>query len=222
MKTVDLNVDIGEGFPYDADLLLFATSANICCGEHAGAWSTTQDTIGLALDGGIRIGMHPGYPDRPNMGRASMDSSLERAFSDSLARQIEHFFNFVPAAYLKPHGAFYNDSTDPEHPAFAILSTNAARFGLPVMGLPGTAHELISTGFIAEGFADRAYTSEGLLVPRSRDGAVLQSTSEIRDQTIRLAKTVDSICLHGDTPGCVELAELIYATLVDQGYEVAP
>lgn len=218
MKTIDLNVDIGEGFDFDSDLLLYASSANICCGVHAGSWQKTQETIGLALDSGVRIGMHPGYPDRESMGREPMPKGCESAYRDSILKQAETFFNFVPPSYIKPHGAFYNDS-QVEGYAFEILKELADRFTLPVMGLPGTAHDFLPS-VIAEGYADRGYTSQGRLIARSQPGALLTSLSEVQQQALGLATRVDSICIHGDTPYCVELAEAVYSALLDSGYEV--
>lgn len=221
MKRIDLNVDIGEGFPFDADLLIFATSASICCGEHAGSWDLTQETIGLSLESGVRIGMHPGYPDRIHMGRVSMKPEQRDEFAFSVRRQIDQFFNFVPAAYLKPHGALYSDSQDGLHPMAMELMEACGRFGLPLLGMPGTAHEGLGSGFLAEGFADRRYTASRRLVPRGEPGAVLADPSEIRRQVLELATTVDSICIHGDTPDCLSIAEIVYAALIDAGFEVA-
>lgn len=216
-------MDIGEGFAFDADLLKLATSANVCCGEYAGSWETTQETIGRCLDAGVRIGMHPGYPDREHMGRRTLHPIDAAEWGESVAAQVERFFFFVPAAYLKPHGALYNDAVNLPV-AQAIAEGACRRFRLPLMGLPGTAHERIAQSagvpFIREGFADRAYRPEGTLVPRSEPGAVLHDHKTIREQVLRLADRVDSICLHGDTPGCVEFAELVFGTLVDAGYEV--
>lgn len=220
MKLIDLNVDVGEGYPHDADIFLFASSANIGCGEHAGSWGVTRETIGLALDSGVRIGMHPGYPDRASMGRVSPAPNDLAGALKAVEDQIERFFNFVPAAYLKPHGALYSDSQIEKHPSWKLLRKVCRRFSLPFLGLPGTAHESISEDFLKEGFCDRAYDPRGRLVPRSAPGALLQEPKEIVRQTLRLAKQVDSLCLHGDTPNCVEFAELIYTTLLENGYEI--
>lgn len=224
MKRIDLNVDIGEGFGFDRELLNFATSANVCAGEHAGSWEATRETIQLCLEAGVRIGMHPGYPDREGMGRTSMRPEQAEFFGESVARQVERFYFFVPAAYLKPHGALYNDAAGDSAAALMarpIIENACRRFQLPLMGLPGTAMEVIApAGFIREGFADRAYGADGRLMPRSEPGAVLTSETEIRRQTLALADRVDSICLHGDTPGCVGFAERVYAALLDAGYEV--
>lgn len=219
MKAIDLNVDIGEGFDFDSDLLLYASSANICCGVHAGSWNLTQETIGLALDSGVRIGMHPGYPDRASMGRSALPKGCEKEFRDSILQQSEAFFNFVPPAYIKPHGAFYVESQRQEEPAFEILCELVSEIGLPIMGLPGTAHELLPS-MIVEGYADRGYTPQGTLITRGQPGALLASLSEVQQQALLLAERVESICIHGDTPYCVELAEAVYSALLDHGYEV--
>jgi UPF0271 protein len=227
VKRIDLNVDIGEGFPFDRELLAFATSANVCCGEHAGSWELAQETVQHCLEAGVRIGMHPGYPDRENMGRASPASEWWPEFGRSTQAQVERFFFFVPAAYLKPHGALYHDAAGSgllaEHMR-EVLRAACARFRLPLMGLPGTGLESVAASakveFIREGFADRAYRPDGQLVRRGEPGAVLSRPEEIRRQCVQLAKTVDSICIHGDTPGCVEFAEMVYEALVEAGYEV--
>lgn len=224
MKRLDLNVDIGEGFGFDRQLLHFATSANVCAGEHAGSWELTMETIHLCLEAGVRIGMHPGYPDREGMGRNSMRTGQVEAYAESVARQVERFYFFVPAAYMKPHGALYNDAAGESEAGFlarTMIEDACRRFQLPLMGLPGTAMETIApSGFIREGFADRAYLPNGRLMQRTEPGAILASESEVRRQTLFLAERVDSICLHGDTPGCVAFAEKVYATLVDAGFEV--
>lgn len=225
MRRIDLNVDIGEGFPHDRMLLNFATSANVCCGQHAGSWELTQKTIGMCLDAGVRIGMHPGYPDRQNMGRKPLDPQLAKLFASSIAGQVERFFLFVPSAHLKPHGALYNDAVSGSKDAARIISSACSRFKLPLMGLPNTELESIAKAalvpFIREGFADRAYQADGTLKPRGEPGAILTDQDEVRRQVLELAPKVDSICLHGDTPNCVSFAGLVYKTLVDAGYEVA-
>lgn len=249
MKKVDLNVDIGEGFPNDAALLEFATSANICMGVHAGSQELTQQTIDLCVRKKVRIGCHPGYPDREHMGRRSiLTVEKDEAYAwiksvrDQLCEQDLSVYT-----YCKPHGALYNDTAMPipsdlspwedadpfvdegraartwfaslsEPPPFAVLKLAHK----PLMGLAGTAHELIDEkhGFLREGFADRRYTLNGLLVPRSKPNAILEDPEEIARQVLQIAPRVDSICLHGDTPHCLEFAELVNKTLVDAGYEV--
>jgi 5-oxoprolinase (ATP-hydrolysing) subunit A len=248
----DLNVDIGEGFPHDEELLHFASSANVCLGVHAGSEELTMRTIDLCLKKKKRIGLHPGYPDRETMGRASMASDQQSSYLKSIFDQTTKYIRVVNAAYIKPHGAFYTDTAvplpegwdiDPEdtpprsrYQAGGVVLAQTPGLGplgmllrihrLGLMGLPGTAHQEVAkrahVAFYKEGFADRAYREDGTLIARSEPGAVLENPDQIREQVLRLALEVDSLCLHGDTPGCVEFAELVFATLRDTGYEVRP
>jgi UPF0271 protein len=249
-KTIDLNVDIGEAFAFDRDLLKFASSANVCCGVHAGSEELTLATIDLCRRERVRIGVHPGYPDRPSMGRNPMEPGQERAYLNSVFSQVQWFVKVGKPDYLKPHGGFYNDTAvvlpgdwqtakrtrdaiKPydaggfflgHYPGIQSLSMMLRVHRLPLMGLERTAHrqaaERAGQPLFREGFADRAYTSEGTLVPRTEPGAVYHDPAVIREQVLRLAPEVDSICLHGDTPNCVEFAELVYQTLVDSGYGI--
>ena len=232
MKKVDINVDIGEGFAFDEDLLDFATSANVCCGAHAGSWELTKDTIFLCRQKGVRIGMHPGFPDRESMGRARMQDDEVMQFSNSILEQAVQFVEYAPdAAYVKPHGAWYNMLTEhaPQNSALfrackLMLDGVLAVAGSPAMLLRGctVSLELVHSGeqVIEEGFADRAYEPDGTLRSRSLPGAVLESRNEIVAQVLRLSPLVDSICIHGDTPGCVEIAQLVYETIESHGFEV--
>lgn len=216
---VDLNVDIGEGFAFDEALLEFASSANVCCGEHAGSWEITAQTVALCKSKGIRIGAHPGYPDRASMGRREPTSGEKGAFSASIIEQADRFCQAFPCAYLKPHGAWYNAIAAEDAYALGVFEAVWERTRLPVMILGSFA---LQEGIqcIREGFADRAYLADGRLMPRSEPGAVLVDPRQIQHQVLRIAPEVDSICLHGDTPNALELAELVFRTLVDAGYEV--
>jgi UPF0271 protein len=247
---IDLNVDIGEGFPFDEQLLDYASSANICCGAHAGSLALTEATIELCRSKNVRIGVHPGYPDRASMGRRDMEVSEHSEYLRSLFDQVTQFLGLCRPAYLKPHGAFYNQTAqilpkswiptddrwsaliheDPIGQAIGLIP-GAGSLGmmlriyrLPLMGLPGTAHEELAkraeVAFIREGFADRRYREDGTLTPRLESGAVLEDEEAIRAQTLGLAPSVNSICLHGDTPNAVEFAKLVHATLREGGYEV--
>lgn len=237
MKKVDINVDIGEGFPFDEDLLDFATSANVCCGEHAGSWELTKDTIFLCERKGVRIGMHPGFPDRESMGRELPEADAIAQYANSIFEQVIRFREYTDAArYMKPHGAWYNVLCRFQilESRFQIGADGAIYQGCKLMldGALAAAHvpvmllagcplaESSKPGVIEEGFADRGYASSGALLPRSAPGAVLSDREELQRQVLRLAPVVDSICIHGDTPGCVEFAELVYGTLETAGYEV--
>ncbi len=227
MRKIDLNVDIGEGFPNDLALLDFATSANVGCGVYAGDWELSQATIEICLAKGVRVGVHPGYPDRENFGRAPLPQNAKDAerWVGAIQGQVDRFQRVVAAAYFKPHGALYNESAaNPQDLPGLCVQHVASSNKLPLMGLAGSAHAEIARAawvpFIAEGFADRRYLPDGSLMPRSEPGSVLHDPGEIRDQVLYLATLVDSICLHGDTPDCVDFAAMVAQTLRDAGYEV--
>lgn len=219
MKRIDLNVDIGEGFPFDRELLDFATSANICCGEHAGSWDLTLQTIELCVEKGVRIGMHPGFPDRESMGRATPE--FRQDYFESLVHQADRFMAAHAAAYVKPHGAWYNGLFQ-RPPAYSgALREIMNRYPIHVMLLPvGPIADVWPDRLIREGFADRGYRDDGTLIPRGQPLAVLEDRNEIAAQVLRLAERVDSICLHGDNPGCLEFAALVRGTLEGAGYKV--
>jgi 5-oxoprolinase (ATP-hydrolysing) subunit A len=234
LNRVDLNVDIGEGFPNDEALLEFATSANVCCGEHAGSLELTLHTVELCLSRRVRVGAHPGFPDRESMGRRTPNLEELESYAESLVEQPARVKGYQ---YIKPHGAFYNilvgrPSKSGEENDLRARSWEIAldycRHEYPLMLLDDRNLQLalrrrsmvLAKPMIREGFADRAYLRNGTLVPRSEPGAVLHDLDEVRRQVLDLATKVDSICLHGDTPNCLEYAELVTKTLLDAGYEV--
>lgn len=224
MRKIDLNVDVAEGFPFDSDLAWWATSANVACGGHAGSWDLSRQVIEVFKERDVRIGVHPGYPDRETMGRATPGPDDESAWLTDVQAQVDEFVRRFPetASYVKPHGAFYNDSMVAGSAAWKALVAIVERHRLPLLGLPGTAHETAAGfGFIREGFADRGYTPDGRLIPRGQPGAVLEDDSTIQAQVLRLAREVESICVHGDTPRSLSVASKVYETLYFAGYEVA-
>lgn len=177
---------------------------------------------------GVRVGAHPGFPDRESMGRRIPSAEEIVGYADSLLRQPSQVPHY---AYIKPHGAFYNllvGSDSPEQrEALKIAFTYACEWHAVLMLLSDEAVSRVANShspqlltIIKEGFADRAYQSDGTLLSRSQPGAILHDPDQIKRQVLNLAPKVDSICLHGDTPDCLEFAELIYRTLVDHGYEV--
>ena len=227
---IDLNVDIGEGFSDDDALLEVATSANVCCGEHAGSWELTEETVAKCRERGIRVGAHPGFNDRENMGRSI--PTIERALDSfkSVRVQVQRVVDAFQPEYIKPHGALYNlvAATPGATAAHYGLATSCVldlyeRFRLPLMLLPvgALAPRLQkANALISEGFADRGYDDTGRLLHRGEPGAVLNDLSHICEQAVSLAEKVDSICLHGDTPNCVEIAHAVRKALTEAGYEV--
>jgi UPF0271 protein len=223
LKKIDLNVDIGEGFPYDRELLNFATSVNICCGEHAGSWELTQETIEMCLLAGKRIGAHPGFGDREGMGRRVPPPSITR--DPSLIAQVDRFLEACEADYVKPHGAWYNLLSGALHGPCDFrceLRVIVRDYALPAMLLPSSpVIDSLEGMVIREGFADRRYSADGTLMSRTESTAILEDPDEIRYQVLDLATKVDSICLHGDNPQCLQFAELVTQTLLDSGYQIA-
>ena len=245
-KTIDLNADIGElegdaGRSLDAHILSVVTSCNIACGGHAGDEESMRKTLRLAKRLGVKAGVHPSYPDRENFGRVSMAVSPEE-LRGTLRQQVQMFMKIaedegMPIAHLKPHGALYNDSAKDEDLA-AVIAGVAAEHGIStIVGLPGskvrdaaTTHNL---QFCAEGFADRAYEDDGSLRARTKNGAVLDNANEQARQALELVSgnvtafsgehislEVQTICLHGDTPGAFEAANAIRAALEATGVSI--
>jgi UPF0271 protein len=222
MMKIDLNVDIGEGFAFDEALMDIATSVNICCGEHAGSLELTKQTIALAKEKGLRVGVHPGFPDRENMGRKNPPESQE--WFDSLVKQVEIFINLEYPSYIKPHGAFYNLLNPPietklQEMAIQTLEKILELTPIPVMLLGTVSHNF--SNVIREGFADRTYLPNGHLTPRSQPNSQLTKPDDVRKQVRELAPKVDSICLHGDGEHALEFARLVRDELQNLGYTVS-
>lgn len=213
MKRIDLNVDIGEGFAYDEVLMRFASSVNVCDGHYAGHRELTEATYHRARAKGLRVGLHPGFPDRASMGRA-LPGNVRPSLLDHVPPLLEAF----AWDYVKPHGALYNSLTE-ETPDAALVQAISA-WGKPLMLLAG--FDLGLPQVIREGFADRAYLPDGRLMPRTSPGAVLTEAQEVALQVLEIAPRVDSICLHGDGEHALEFAELVTKTLFEAGYTIEP
>ncbi len=241
---MDLNADLGEGCGDDAAMLQVVTSASIASGGHAGDRASMHAACDAARRSRVRIGAHPSYEDRANFGRVSMDVASDevgrlvlrqlRALATEAVRVGAHI------SFVKPHGALYHAVASDDGTAEAVVRA-VADFApaLPVLGLPGSEFlrraEVAGLRPVAEGFADRAYTADGSLVPRSSARSVLTDVEEVTAQAVLMATqrrvrtidgthvpvNVDSICLHGDTPGAVALARAVRAALEFAGVEVA-
>lgn len=225
---IDLNADVAES-PDDLALLDVVTSANVCCGAYAGSEELMLDACERAAERGVVVGAQVGYPDRERFGRRPQEPTDDELVA-TLREQLDLLAEVADAvgarvAYVKPHGALYNTVVHDERQAAAVVDA-VAPYGLPLLGLPGAASLRLATAdglqVVTEGFADRAYTPDGLLVPRSEPGAVLTDAASVADQALRLAPQVDSLCVHGDSPGALDLARAVRAALVDAGHEVVP
>lgn len=242
--SIDLNADVGEGMR-DEELLPFLTSVNVACGLHAGDPATMDETVALAVGQGLRIGAHPGYPDRQNFGRVVMEMPAD-AIERLVLYQISALEGFVRSrgaslTHVKPHGALYHSGAEFPDVARAIAEgTRRCGASLILVGPPGSM--LVEAGreaglpVAAEAFADRRYLPDGNLMPRGQPGAVLTDPEEAAEQALRLARDgtvvasdgtsismrADTLCVHGDTPGAPRIARRIHERLVDAGIVVAP
>ena len=248
--TVDLNCDMGESFGRwelgaDAEILPFVTSANIACGAHAGDPGVMRRTLRHAAQHGVACGAHPGFADLAGFGRREIPVSPSEATDlvlwqigalDAIARS-----EGVRLRHVKAHGALYNmaarDMALAEALAEAVASFDTALifFGLAGSGMLDAGRRAGLT-VAAEGFADRAYEPDGSLTPRAAAGAVIHDVDEVVARAVRMAREsrvvardgstielrVDTICVHGDTPGAAVLARALRAGLAAAGVGVRP
>jgi UPF0271 protein len=215
---LDLNCDMGEleDAPLEAALMRYVTSANIACGGHAGDEASMERTARLALARGVRIGAHPGYPDRANFGRMAIPmpaAEIER----TVRQQIERLDAVVRSlggriVHVKPHGALYNVAVRNTEVARAIAAGVAAWDPRATLfGLAGSPMLEVwrQMGFevAAEAFADRRYEQDGTLRPRRFADALITDPREAAGQALRFAREgkAQTICVHGDTPGAVDI-----------------
>jgi len=225
---IDLNCDLGEGCPHDADLMPLITSANVACGFHAGDALTAQRTLALAARHGVLAGAHPGFPDREHFGRRDLAQSPEQVFAESVY-QVGALIALARSAgtairYIKPHGALYNLACRDEAIARPLVAV-AEFFGLPLLGLPGSRLAALAGqgGFVAEGFADRRYRPDGSLVPRSEPDAFVEDAVAAVAQVEWLIRErgVRTLCVHGDNPQAVTFVRTLRAALLQAGHELA-
>lgn len=229
MTAVDLNADLGEGCPYDADLMPLLTSASIACGGHAGNADTMRSALALARRHAVQVGAHPGYPDPHHFGRRDLDLPADR-LRQTLHDQIRVLQTLaaeegISVAYLKPHGALYNRACRDASVAEVIAGV-AREWGLALLGLPASELERearrIGVRFVPEGFADRRYRPDGSLVPRSEKDAMISDPREGVEQVLWLIREqgVQTICIHGDQAQAVAFATALRQALHDAGVVV--
>lgn len=243
MATIDLNSDLGEGFGHwtlgdDNALLDVVTSANVACGFHASDASIMRQVCERATAANVAIGAQVGYRDLPGFGRRFIDIE-PAALTADVIYQVGALDAFARIAgsrvrYVKPHGALYNAIVHHEEQAAAVVEAIVAYdASLPVLGLPGSVWLKLASEagltVVHEAFADRAYTPEGTLVSRRLPGAVLHDVDGVAQRCVAMASSApirdidggelrlspQSICLHGDTPGAVEMAGAVRQALTD-------
>jgi UPF0271 protein len=215
---LDLNCDMGEleDAAHEAALMEHITSANIACGGHAGDETTMERTARLALARGVRIGAHPGYPDRANFGRVEVPmtcAEIEGAVREQVER-LDAVVRRLGAAivHVKPHGALYNAAVRNEAVARAIgngvaqWNRRATLFGLAGSPMLDVWREM-GMAVAAEAFADRRYEPDGTLRSRKLPDALITDPREAAAQALRFAREgkAQTICVHGDTPHAVEI-----------------
>lgn len=248
MASIDLNADLGEGFGVwqlgDDDAMLgIVTSANVACGFHAGDPAGLLRVCRLAAERGVRIGAQVSYRDLAGFGRRFIDVAPEDLLAD-VVYQIGALRGLAQAAgcavsYVKPHGALYNTIVTHREQAAAVAeAVQRVDADLPVLGLAGSVFfdEASRCGLrtVAEAFADRAYRPDGQLVSRREPGAVLHDPAAIAERVAAMVATgrvaavdgsdvvvhVESVCVHGDSPGAVQIASAVRDRLKADGIDV--
>lgn len=246
---MDLNSDLGESFGRwvlgdDAAMLRVVTSANVACGFHAGDATTLRRTCASAAELGVVVGAQVAYRDLAGFGRRFVDVEPGE-LADDVVYQIGALDGLCRVGgtrvrYVKPHGALYNATVHHTAQARAVVdAVRAYDADLPVLGLPGSellrAAEAAGLRAVPEFFADRGYTPQGALVPRREPGALLDDAAAVAARVVRLvehgsvaavdgsevAVRAESVCVHGDTPGAVALAEAVRRALDGAGVPVA-
>ena len=245
MTVIDLNSDLGESLGAwkmgdDAAMLDIVTSANVACGFHAGDAAGILATLRAAAARGVAVGAHVGYRDLAGFGRRNMDVASADLVADVIY-QIGALQGLARAAgttvrYVKPHGALYNTIAHDERQARDVITAiRAADPSLVLVALAGSAlvgwARAEGLTVVAEAFADRAYTAQGTLVSRREPGAVLHDAQAVARRMVRLVREgvveaidgrvtrveADSICVHGDSPGAVQMARAVREALTRDG-----
>lgn len=250
VRSIDLNSDLGEAYgPWrmgdDQAMLAVVTSANLACGGHAGDPETMFKTLTEARRRGVVIGAHPGYADKEGFGRRVIRMTPDE-IGRMLAAQVGALMGVAALAgtavrFVKPHGALANVAAASEDVAKAIVAAvRAVSADLAILAISGTGLETMAreagTTVYSEIFADRAYLPNGQLVPRGRPGAVIKDAAAAADRLVGYLESgrmpviegepielaADSVCVHGDSAGAVEMARLIHARLGAAGIAIRP
>lgn len=242
---VDLNCDLGEGCTTDSAIMPFISSANLACGYHAGNEAIIKQTLLLAKKFNVAIGAHPSYPDKANFGRKEMNLPLQEIKSIVIA-QIELVKKLaeeigLQLQHVKPHGALYNTAARDINIATIIaeavkeVDSKLILFGLANSEL-GKAAEKVGLNFYNEVFADRTYTDEGKLTPRTASNALIVTKEAAIEQVLRMIQKeevlstsgkivpikVDTICIHGDGVHAVDFAKHLNKLIQASNIRISP
>ena len=240
MLHVDLNCDMGEGCGNDAELMRYITSANVACGFHAGDPATMRATAEMAVENGVRIGAHPGYPDRENFGRSPLKMAI-KDIAHIVSEQVQAMRDVARSAggqlsHVKPHGALYNQAAQDLEVATAIAEAlRDVDPALALYGLSGSASiqgaKQLGVPVVAEAFADRSYQTDGSLTPRQANNSLIKDAGSAATQVLDMVKygrvrsvdaimikiVAETICIHGDAPRALTFAQVIRAALKGNG-----
>ena len=245
---IDFNCDMGESFGMykmglDEEVIKHITSANIACGFHAGDPNWMRTTVKLAEEHGVAIGAHPSFPDLSGFGRRAMNASALEVKNDVIYQMgaLQAFTGAKRLQHVKQHGAMYNMAVDDQDLATAICeAVLEVDSDIVLLALAGSqwisVAEDLGLRVGREIFADRALNTDGTLVSRTKEGSVIHDIQEVVDRSLRMVtegKAVaisgevieveaDSLCLHGDTPGAVDMAQALKQALVAEDVEVTP
>lgn len=245
---IDFNCDMGESFGmykmgFDEEVIKHISSANIACGFHAGDPVWMRKTVLMAEEHGVAVGAHPSYPDLVGFGRRNMSLSPEEVKCDIVYQvgALQAFTKGKKLQHVKPHGAMYNQAVNDEALARAICeAVLEVQPDLVLLALAGSKWIKIAEDMglrvAREIFADRALNPDGTLVSRSKPGSVIHDADEVAERSLRMvtkgvAKAIngaeievraESLCLHGDTPGAVEMAKRVRLELEAAGVKIVP
>lgn len=247
-ERVDLNCDLGESFgvysiDIDEEVMENISSANVACGFHAGDPMVLDDTVNFAKEYGTEVGAHPGLPDLMGFGRRRMDVTKNEA-KNYVKYQVGALQAFcrssgIKLQHVKPHGALYNMASNDEELAAGIIQALKSLPDSPIcLALSGSKFasmaEEAGLEVCHEGFADRAYNKDGTLVSRSREGAVIHDPELLAKRGVKMVKerkvetidgetvnlSVDSICVHGDSPEAAENVASLVESFEEEGIQV--
>ena len=235
---IDLNADVGErpgpeGIAADAEIIAACSSVSVACGFHAGDAATMRAVCAEVVLRHKRIGAHVSYMDREGFGRRDLEVDphelRQQLVQQIAALRIEAGLEHGRVGYVKPHGALYNRAAvDPVYAEVVVSAITAVDRHLKLLAPPGSemlrSAEQHGIQGVAEGFADRAYASDGTLLPRSEPGAVLTEPDAVIAHAVELARSgrFGSLCIHSDTPGAARLAIAVRNRLIGAGFEVRP
>jgi UPF0271 protein len=241
---IDLNADLGEGSPEDAEVIRWVSSANIACGGHAGDAASMATAVARCAANGVRLGAHPGYPDREGFGRRELGMSPTE-IGAAVRAQVTALKAIADAAglplvHVKPHGALYHRAAqDAEVAAVLIALIRDLDPQLALVGLAGSpllaAARAAGLAVLAEAFADRGYRADGGLQPRGLPGALIDDPDAVAVQALalvcegqvravdgqRVAVRADTLCLHGDGAGAAARAAALHRALTAAGVRIA-